>query len=350
MRNLAKLGFLGLPQEDLEHVLNGVDHWGMLRDQRLLLTGGTGFIGKWLLGTFIYANRTLSLGAKLLLLSRDVAAFQARHPELLEAPEIEWLEGDVRDFALTSAQRCGFALHAATDVVSRHSHPHTFDTCVRGTTNVLAQMNHINAQRMLLLSSGAVYGSTPPTLLRIPEDWSGAPDCLVPASAYAEGKRASELICAMAAVDMGLAIPIARCFAFVGPHLPLDKHFAIGNFIAAALRGETLLVKGDGTPLRSYLYAGDLAIWLWVLLFDGKSARAYNVGGEESLSIAELAHRVVLALGCEVPVQIAQTPSLGAPLQSYVPDLKRAANELSLRPLIGLDESIKRTACWASIK
>jgi nucleoside-diphosphate-sugar epimerase len=340
---------LTLPTNDLAHVLDGVGgRWERLRGQRLLLTGGTGFIGKWLLGTFLHANRTLGLGAKIVLLSRDVAAFQSQYPGLHDAAEIEWVQGDVRDFSLPDSQRCGFAVHAATDVVASQSPSQTFDTCVRGTANVLAQMRHPAAQRLLLLSSGAVYGRTPQNLTAIPEDWYGAPDCLATASAYGEGKRASELLCTMAAAEHGITVPIARCFAFVGPHLPLNKHFAIGNFIAAAMSGQPLKIQGDGTPLRSYLYAADLALWLWVLLFEGESARAYNVGGAESVSIGVLAHRVVASLGAESLVQIAQAPKPGAPVQAYVPDVHRAATELGLLPHIGLDEAIQRTALWAT--
>lgn len=348
MSDSAIQRFLNLPSEDLEYVLNGVEGWQALRGQRLLLTGGTGFIGKWLLGTFLYANRTLALGAKVVLLSRNIESFLAQYPALRESTEIEWLKGDVRDFTLSTSQRCGFGFHAATDVIARQPPSHTFDTCVRGTANVLTQMRHPGAQRLLLLSSGAVYGNIPPNLDRIPEHWTGAPDCLAPASAYGEGKRASELLCAIAAAEQGLTIPIARCFAFVGPHLPMDQHFAIGNFISAALRGEPLQIQGDGTPMRSYLYAADLALWLWVLLFKGQNARAYNVGGDESLSICTLAHRVVGALGVDLPVQIAQMPKPGATANAYVPDLKRAAAELGLRPHIGLHDAIQRTARWAT--
>ncbi len=316
----------------------------MLRDQRLLLTGGTGFVGKWLLGSFLHASRTLGLGAKLLVLSRHVKAFQAMHPEISHAPEIEWLQGDVRDFKLSAEQRCAFAIHGATDVSNNMPAQQTFDTCIRGTANVLAQAG---AKRLLFLSSGAVYGRPQPGLARIPEDWLVAPDCLAPSSAYGEGKRAGELLCAMAAAEQGMSIPIARGFAFVGPHLPLDKHFAIGNFIAAALRGETLHIQGDGTPRRSYLYAADLALWLWTLLFHGQSGRAYNVGGEESLSIDQLAKRVAGLVGTASTVQLAQQPNPAAPVQCYVPELQRASTELGLRARIGLDEAIQRTANWA---
>ncbi|MEJ6004416.1 NAD(P)-dependent oxidoreductase [Paucibacter sp. AS339] len=339
---------LGLPPEDLAHVLDGVGgDWQALRGQRLLLTGGTGFIGKWLLGSFLWANRTLALNARVLVLSRDVASFRVQHPELAAAPEIEWLQGDVRSFTLAPGQSCAWAIHAATDVALNPKPAEVLDVCVLGTQNLLMQARQSGVGRLLLLSSGAVYGRQPSAVERLSEDFSGAPDCLTPSSAYGEGKRVSELLCAMAAAETGMEIPVARCFAFVGPHLPLDRQFAIGNFIGAALRGEDLLIQGDGTPLRSYLYAADLALWLWKLLFRGKSSRAYNVGGHESVSIAQLAQRVTAALGAVSAVKIARQPQSGVPAQAYLPDLQRIESELSLRVRIDLDEAIQRTARWA---
>jgi dTDP-glucose 4,6-dehydratase len=146
----------------------------------------------------------------------------------------------------------------------------------------------------------------------------------------------------------GLEVSIARCFAFVGPHLALDKHFAIGNFIGAAMRGEDIQIQGDGTPMRSFLYAADLAHWLWVMLFDATSGRAYNVGGEEALSISDLAHRVNRVLGGTGEVRIAQTPRPGVSPETYVPSIDRIASELGLVPAVKLDDAILRTARWAS--
>jgi dTDP-glucose 4,6-dehydratase len=153
-----------------------------------------------------------------------------------------------------------------------------------------------------------------------------------------------------AAANPNVQVSIARCFAFVGPHLPLDKHFAIGNFIKAAMRGEDIHIEGDGTPIRSYLYAADLAHWLWVLLFDGPNARVYNLGGAESISIGALAHRVNRVLDGAGKVLIAKTPLRGVTPQSYVPSIDRISNELTLKPTIDLDEAILRTARWASPK
>lgn len=338
---------LGLADEDLEHVLRGVGTaWQGLRGAHLLITGGTGFVGRWLLATLLHANRALDLGVQVTVLTRDALRFAAEEAGLADDPAVQLLPGDVRHFDWPAGRPLTHVVHAATDVVTPHTPAETFDTCLRGTQRVLDQMRQAGAQRLLLLSSGAVYGKTPPTLERIAEDCACAPDCGAPESAYGEGKRVSELLCAMAAAEHGLQVTVARCFAFVGPHLPLDKHFAIGNFIGAALRGRALQIQGDGTPLRSYLYAADLALWLWMLLLKGQGGRAYNVGGDEAVSIEALARRVVQVLHSAAPVQVARQAVPGAPVQRYLPDLQRAGNELGLRPAIGLDEAIRRTAAW----
>lgn len=348
MRN--DLSLLRLPANDLDSVVNAVGlRWEWLRGQRVLLTGGTGFIGKWLLATFLHANRSLALSAQVVILSRQPEKFLEEFPELRKSNEVIFLSGDVRDLEPDAAGECNFAIHAATDVVATSTPSDILDSCINGTRRVLGSMVRGSAtRRMLLLSSGAVYGRTPPEITTVPEEWAGAPDPLAPTSAYGEGKRISEILCAIAAAErFGLEVSIARCFAFVGPYLPLDKHFAIGNFIGAVMRGEDICIQGDGTPLRSYLYAADLAHWLWVMLLEAPSGRAYNVGGSEAISIGDLAHRVNRVLGGRGEVRVAQSPRVGATPQAYLPSIGRVAAELKLLPVVGLDDAILRTARWA---
>lgn len=342
--------YLQIPIEDLEFIVNSIGtRWDRLRGKRLLLTGGTGFIGKWLLASFLFANRKLELSAEVVVLSRSPETFLKEFPELREVPGLTWTSGDVRDLTPDTFGDCGFAIHAATDVVASSTPGEILDTCITGTKRVLdAMAQGLAPRRLLLLSSGAVYGRTPHQIQTISEDWLGAPDSLTPTSAYGEGKRMSELLGAIKAeARPGLDVAIARCFAFVGPHLPLDKHFAIGNFISAAMRNQDIHIKGDGTPLRSYLYAADLAYWLWAMLFDAPSGRAYNVGGAESISIGALAHRVNHVLKSVGEVRIAQSPTPNIPPQAYVPATDRIASELGMRPTVCLDEAILRTANWA---
>jgi dTDP-glucose 4,6-dehydratase len=123
-------------------------------------------------------------------------------------------------------------------------------------------------------------------------------------------------------------------------------NFAIGNFVRDVLAGVPVRIDGDGTPYRSYLYAADLAVWLWTLLVQGKSARPYNVGSGDEVSIAELARAVVENTAPGTPIEISQKPVPGVPASRYVPSVERARIELELVPLIPLDEAIRRMYRW----
>jgi dTDP-glucose 4,6-dehydratase len=194
----------------------------------------------------------------------------------------------------------------------------------------------------LLTSSGAVYGPQPSELAAIPEDWSGSPPLAEPSTAYGQGKRAAEHLCALVGEQHGLETVVARCFAFVGPDLPLNVHFAIGNFIRDALTADAITVAGDGSPLRTYLDQSDLAHWLLTLLEHGRPGQAYNVGSDEVISIAALAHLVRDILAPEKPVHILGQPDPGAARNRYVPDIRKAQQDLGLSVTIPLAEAIRR--------
>lgn len=333
--------------DDLDYVCNAVGvHWSELKNQSLLITGGTGIVGKWLLATVLHANRRFGLGVTVSVLSRDPELFCREFPFLGKDPCVHWISGDVRNLNLKGRTKCSFVIHAATDVVAAKSADDVLQTCISGTLKVLEQARCHGASRLLLLSSGAVYGKTPPGLGAIPETFMGTLDCLSAESAYAEGKRCAELLCAIENSRGQIGIPIARCFAMVGPYLPLDKHFAVGNFIGAVIRNQAVTIKGDGTPVRSYLYMADVVLRLWLLLFKGRGAVAYNVGGDESVSIETLARRVVAALGSNVEIHIENEPLHGVHANTYYPDTSLIQKEFGLGSAIGLDEAIQKTAAW----
>jgi nucleoside-diphosphate-sugar epimerase len=337
-----------LSTADLDHVLEHTPQvWDQLRGGRLFITGGTGFFGTWLLESLAWAVERCRLPVEAVVLTRSPESFVDKNPHLAGHQSIRFHQGDVRDFSFPEG-RFTHVIHAAFPSTKPLSDPReTAALVLRGAERTLDFVEHSRAQHLLFSSSGAVYGRQPPNLDAIPESYGGAPDTADPRSAYGEAKRMAELLCHLQGERSGVSVKVARCFAFVGPHLPLDVHFAIGNFIRDAVHGGPIHIRGDGTAVRSYLYAADLAVWLWTILVAGQSGRAYNVGGAEAVSMAELARRVRDELAPGAQIQQDQAPQLGQAVDRYVPDVTLAAGELQLEPRITLENAISRTANWA---
>jgi dTDP-glucose 4,6-dehydratase len=319
--------------------------WEPLRGERIFLTGGTGFVGTAMLEAFAAANREQSLGARATLLTRDPDRFRARSPHLAGDEALEFVTGDAASFEAPKGTYA-FVVHAATERwfdADRERPLSIVERDALATRRVLDFAASHGARKLLFTSSGAVYGAGASSLKRVPETYPGAPDPTEARAAYGESKRLSEFACTSYARVYGFDATVARLFAFVGPHLPLDEGYAIGNFIGDVLAGRPIAIGGDGTAVRSYLYSADLTIWLWTILLRGTPGRAYNVGSPQALSIRELAALVAATLAPGTPVTVAREPTPGAAPARYVPDTSRAETELGLKPWTGLPEAIRRT-------
>jgi len=309
----------------------------------ILITGATGWFGVWLVDTLCTADDLLQLGIRITAVSRNPERFLARFSKFGADPRIKWIESDVRGLGKADG---GFShvIHAAADNAAGAdpaAQLQLHDTIVEGTRRTIAAAGTA-CTNFLFLSSGAIYGPARRDCARFEEYLDSRRDPSSPPNAYADAKRAAELICHEAAAS-GLGVRIARCFAFVGPHMPFDKHFAIGNFIADAVGGRPIRVKSDGRALRSYAYMTDLVHALIAILVDGAVGRPYNVGSEESVTIAQLAHRVDRVAGGR-GVVIEGAPS--DPGDRYVPDTTRLHTELGWLAEVALDTAIARTAAW----
>lgn len=303
----------------------------------LLMTGGTGFYGCSLLEVLEHARARLGLRLTVTLLTRDAAAFAARAPHLAASPMVRTWSSDVRAVS-TEARTFSHVVHAAAEASAKlndESPEVMVETILEGTRRVLALAR--GASRFLFASSGAVYGKQ--EVEHVGEDAMTAPDPMDRRAAYANGKRMAEHLCALSS---GPEVIIARGFAFVGPYLPLDRHFAIGNFLADALAGRPIVVSGDGTAVRSYLYGLDLAEWLLTLLVRGVALRPYNVGSERAVSVGELAGLISREFG--VPFEIRGKSVPGAAVHRYVPSTRRCRSELGLLESVSLEDAVRRTA------
>lgn len=300
-------------------------------------------MGSWILEALAAANGR-GLGLSATVLTRDPEAFASRIPHLAGHSWLRLLRGDVRTFTAPQ-ERYDAVLHAAFDSSRLVADGETRETILEGTRRCLELARTARARKFLFVSSGAVYGTQPPEVSHVVEDRADDPALASSRSAYGEAKFEAERWVVGAGREFGFDAAIARGFAFAGPRLPLDAHFAVGNFLGDALTGRPIRVRGDGTAVRSYLYAPELAVWLLAILLRGASGRAYNVGSEESVSMAELARRVAAAVAPGLAVEIASAPS-GREPDRYVPDTRRARVGLGLSQTIGLDEALTRTAAW----
>lgn len=319
----------------------------------LLVTGGTGFFGRALIRHW-ESERQLTGRLpyeEITVLSRSPGKFRAAHPQLADLPWIRWHIGDVlHPASLPQDGKYDHILHAAADStdVAALTPLEKFQQIVGGTENMLKFAVSRGTRRFLLTSSGAVYGPQPKDMMAIPESYNGMPDPLQTVSAYGVSKRQAEHLCTLYGQQFGLETVVARCFAFVGEDLPLDAHFAIGNFIRDALHRPLINVNGDGSPIRSYLDQRELAQWLMVLLIKGRSSNAYNVGSDQPISIKDLAYLVRDVLAPSKQILVKQLPDSSTALRNrYLPETRKANIELNLKSKINLTESIKYSAMMA---
>lgn len=336
--------------DDLDFILNfNPLLWNGLRGQSLFLTGGTGWFGRWLLEAIAHANRMFEADIRVTLLTRDPAAFQLASPDLATTSFLTLHRGDVQNFDFPSG-RFTHLVHAATtsarETFSGESSLGKFDTLVDGTRRVLDFAAQCGVRQMLFTSSGVAYGDNP-NEMGFSEDFCGAPDPTNPESGLGQAKRAAEFLCSAYAAQHGWNLSIARCFSFVGPFMPMDLHYAIGDFIGCVQRGEPIIIKSDGRAIRSYLYTADLVIWLLTLLQREGKPRIFNVGSDRPLSIGELARLVRSVLEAEVEIRILgkSAYSVGNPVRNrYYPSIERARCELGLDVWTPLAEAIRKTA------
>ncbi len=299
-------------------------------NKHIFVTGGTGFFGKSILscikGGFL-PKTTFSI------LSRNPTRFLETCPEFADLPNVRFLAGDVRDFEFPK-ENADIVLHAATPAVTTITDEEMTSIILDGTQRVLEYAKACGAKKVMMTSSGGVYGASLPGETHISENRP-----CHPMTAYGKAKLKAEQMC----VDSGIDALLPRCFAFVGPYLNLDIHFAIGNFIRNGLNCEDIVIKGNGTPYRSYLYADDLVEWLFTILARGESGRPYNVGSDVAYSIAELARIVAQQFRPSPEVHILDKTPPQTPPNYYVPDITRAKTELGLSVQVSLIDAIRRT-------
>ncbi len=293
-----------------------------LTGRRIVLTGGTGFVGRSILDYCAEAAAWHGPEFSVTVPSRAPDSFLAAHPGYADLPWLRLVPGDLA--ALPDMGGYDALIHAAADTHRADDPVGWFDQLVTGTRRVLDHAIRAGATRALLVSSGAVYGGggdhpveTNDTLAPRPGD---------PGSVYAQGKRAAEHLFALYGRQHGIEGVVARLFAMIGPHMPLNGPYAAGNFIRDALADDQAAIRVAGNPatLRSYIDGRDMAHWLVTLLLRGAAGEAYNVGSDQAITIPDLARAIVAVLGIDKPVTL-DPAGAGRPASIYIPAIAKAA-------------------------
>jgi nucleoside-diphosphate-sugar epimerase len=313
-----------------------------LTGRHILMTGGTGFLGRSLLDYLTESAALHGADFRVTVMSRTPERFLQQWPRYAAAGWLSMKSGDLNNFPALDGPVTD-VIHAAGDSHEVASKLLWIEQIVGGTRAALDWAVRAGAHRFLLTSSGAVYGRQPADMARLEETYCGAPPTTADSSVYGQAKRLAEQLCTIYGGVGGLDTVIARCFAFTSPHVPLDGPYAIGNFIRDALQSDVIRVRGDGRAVRTYLYGRDMAHWLMTLLTSGAAGEAYNVGSDQPVAMAELAALVAAVVSPGKPVVIENSMIDDGVRSTYVPDIGKAGR-LGLKVETALREAIRLSA------
>lgn len=342
-----KISKNSLPVDDLSGIWD--ESFYLLNNNNILITGASGFIGSWLVESLLFFRKSYELNISLSILTRSKTSYLKKYPFIEKEKNFFIYEGNVINWVPPYGLFPDLIIHAATDASARLNEENPFlmfETIVGGTRNMLDLACRASSKAFLMISSGATYGSPQNRMIKFSENDLYGPDTTDPFFIYGESKRMAEILCSTIAKSFPIRIPVVRLFAFVGPRLPLDQHFAIGNFIHDALSHRSIKINGDGTPVRSYMYVGDLVKWLIKILLQGKSNNIYNVGSDEQISILDLANTIAEFFTPKRQVEIKNIPRGSNPLNWYVPSIEKAKNEFGLSIETSLKDAVFKTIKW----
>lgn len=325
--------------EDMDFVFNQLKNTVdliKLKNSNIFITGGTGLFGKLFLDTFLFLNDKLNLNIKITVLTRNYESFIKKYKRYIDK-NIDFVNGDIRNFEIHN-ENIDYCLHFAASVdpnLEKNNPNEMASIILDGTKNLIKKLEKYNIKRLLFTSSGAVYGKQYQSIKSFKEDYEGCP-----ITYYGKAKKVSEDIF----LNSNINISIARCFVLVGPYLNLDIHFAIGNFIRDAMENRDIIIKGDGRPLRSYLYTADLVIWLLTMLLKSENNSIYNVGGGDGISIYDLAKKVAKQVNnYSEKIKVLTEANYNYPAPKYIPNNEKIIKELGVKENYTLDNAIKRT-------
>jgi dTDP-glucose 4,6-dehydratase/UDP-glucuronate decarboxylase len=350
-------------QADLTHMVEVLgDDFREMAGGRLLITGGAGFLGYYLVQAPLAWNaRRLGNPVRVVVYDNYWRGVPDWLAGLHGRPDLEVVEHDMRS-PLPRAEPFDFVVHAAGIASPSYYRKHpieTMDANITGLRNLLdlAEQQAASGHAMrgfLFYSSSEIYGDPTPEAIPTPETYRGNVSCTGPRACYDESKRYGETLCVNFARARGVPTRMARPFNNYGPGMKITDGRVIADFCRAVVEGRDIVMFSDGSPTRTFCYVADAVAGYYRVLTRGGDGEPYNIGAAApEISMAELAHRI-RDIG-EALFGYAGSVVLGAsPEQDYLvdnpnrrcPDIAKARREVGYEPVFSLDEGLRRTLLW----
>jgi len=340
---------------DIDEIVYGLsfDFWLRFGGKHVLITGGRGFLGRYLTEVFARVNDRILPGGRHvqvtvmdnLITAGDYGAAQAAHPN------IAFIQHDVTN-PFEVGERVDFILHAAGIASPAYYKKYPIETyrvATQGLQNVLDLAREAPGCRLAFFSSSEIYGD--PQVVPIPEDYRGNVSCLGPRSPYDESKRMGEMMVRVHYEQFGIEGVIIRPFNFYGPGMQKTDYRVLPNFAARLSRGEPLEVYGTGNQTRTFCYVTDGIRGALQALVLGKPGEPYNIGNPNpEISMRDLAIEVARITGQAVAYDSIDYPGTypADEPQRRCPDISKARAHLGYAPQVALEDGLRRFFGWAA--
>jgi nucleoside-diphosphate-sugar epimerase len=340
---------LSLVRSDAESVLSSrTEPLRPLAGSHVFVSGGTGFLGVWLLELMAVLNERHDFGLRVTVFSRNARAFAAECPHLGSLSRVRFVDGDIR-YLPELPRETRYIVHAAalTDRRLFASHPTAVaETNSLGTARLLQAANLLeDVRKIVVLSSGLIYGRQPCDMANVNEDFMGPLPCDDVNAVYAESKRFAEVIAHCAISESKLPVVVLRPFAFIGPYQSLQLPWAVTDFLRDSLNGSPIRIMGKGNTVRSLMYASDYAYWTLAALAQGKPRATYNVGSPYPIDLLSLA-RMITQHFSPPPEILTNVGQSSHETTRLVPCVERARRELGVDVTVSLPDAVQKTITW----
>ena len=336
---------------DLERIASVTLPWRGLRDKTVLVTGGSGFLGAYLIKSLLTISRLNKLNIRVICIARNNRSVEVRLSAYLGAPDLSVVQHDISQPIPKDFPRADFIIHSASQASPKYYGIDPVGTLLANSAGTMYLLEHAvksQADRFLFFSSGEVYGVPRDPDQLVGELDYGYLDPMNVRSCYGESKRIAETMCVAWAHQHGLHTSVVRPFHTYGPGMALDDGRVFADFVADVVAKRNIILKSDGLAKRPFCYIADATVGFLTVLLTGGKAEAYNVANPEAeISIRDLATLVAglfpeRGISTQFEVQVSSDSYLKSPISRSCPSICKM-QELGWTPNIGLHEGFRRT-------